>query len=87
VSRDLTPQQRSARARIGAYAALAKHGRRNITAAARAANPSADAYWLKRVDPKKQLPPEERAERAADAKRAHFAALAYKSARARKKAS
>ena len=83
----LTPEQRSQRARIGAYAAMAKHGRKRVTAKARAANPSSDGYWLRQVDPDGTLPEAERAQRAQDAKRAHFSAMAFKSARARKKVS
>jgi hypothetical protein len=82
---ELTPEQRSLRARIGAYAALAKHGRQEMTKAARAANPSSDDYWLSKVDA--DLPLDERIVRAGDMKRAHFAGLALLSAKSRKKAS
>ena len=81
----LTPEQRALRARIGAFTARAKHGRHAMTAAARAANPSNDDYWLARVDA--DLGDHERLRRARDLKRAHFAALAFKSARARRNAS
>jgi hypothetical protein len=66
---------------------MAKHGRKHVTAKARAANPSTDSYWLRQVDPDERLPEAERLQRAQDAKRAHFSALAFKSARARKKVS
>lgn len=81
----LSPSARSLRSRIGAYAALAKHGRDAMTSAARAANPSSDGYWLAKTDP--TLADEERRARAGDLKRAYFAGLAFKSAQARKKAS
>src|SRR4051794_34026680 len=79
----LTPEQRVLRARIGALAAHAKHGRKAMTAAARAVNPSNDDYWVRKVDPEHTLDRAERENRATDAKRAYFAALALKSARAR----
>ncbi len=82
----LSPTSRSLRGRIGAYAAFAKHGRDKMTAAARAANPSADSYWLDKVDPERALPENERLVRAGDAKRSYFAGLALKSAQARKRA-
>ena len=72
---------------MGAYAAMAKHGRSEMTAAARAAGPSSADYWLKRVDPDGVLSDVERQTRAADRKRAYFAGLALKSAQARKKVS
>lgn len=84
---ELSPEQRSLRARMGAYAVMAKHGRHEITKAARAANPSSDAYWRARVDRDGLLSEAERATRAEDAKKSYFAGLALKSARARKKAS
>jgi hypothetical protein len=77
----LTPEQRSQRARIGAFSALAKHGRHAMTEAARAANPSSDDYWFNRTDA--NLDDAERRTRAADMKRAYFAGLAFKSARKR----
>jgi hypothetical protein len=80
---ELTPEQRSLRSRIGAYAALAKHGRTAMTEAARAVNPSSDDYWLAQVDA--DLDEAERHTRAADLKRAYFARLALKSAQARKR--
>lgn len=84
---NLTPEQRALRARMGAYAAMAKHGRSKITEAARAANPSNDNYWLAKADPEAELPEDERRQRAADLKTSYFAGLAFKSARARKRAS
>lgn len=73
------------RARMGAYAAMAKHGRSKITEAARAANPSSADYWERKVDPDLVLPEAERLTRAADARRSYFTGLALKSAKARKR--
>jgi hypothetical protein len=56
-----------------------------MTAAARAANPSSDAYWERNVDPDALLSEQERRTRAKDAKRAHFARLALKSRQARRR--
>jgi hypothetical protein len=81
----LTPEQRALRARIGAYAALAKHGRAAMTEAARSANPSSDDYWRAKVDPDGQLSEQDRRTRAADAKRAYFYGLALKSAQKRQR--
>jgi len=70
------------RGRIGAYALHARHDPRQTTAPARAA-------FLKRfehdVDPDGVLPEAERLRRAECARKAHFARLALKSARARAK--
>jgi hypothetical protein len=84
----LTPGQRSQRARI---AALERHAQRDsieTTAAARAAGPGSDDYWLRQIEA--SLPADERLRRARLKKRAHFARLALLSAktrRARRKAS
>ena len=75
---------------MGAYAVLAKYGRDKIAEAARAASPSSDDYWLAKVDaldPDRRLSDADRRDRATDMKRGYFAALAYKSAKARKRPS
>ena len=74
----MTPEQRTQRARI---AALAQHaaGRTN-TGPARAAF---NLRFENEVDPERKLTGEERARRAALARRAHFARLALKSSQAR----
>jgi hypothetical protein len=76
------PEEMARRGRIGAYARLAKHDARELTARARQA-------FLERfdreVDPNGILAPEERARRAAFARKAHFARLARLSAIARSK--
>ena len=69
------------RGRIGAYATHAAHDPRETTANARAA-------FLQRferdVDPEGVLPEDERRRRAAYARKAYFARLALRSARARR---
>lgn len=80
---DLPPAERSTRARL---AALVRHSRtdgREATAAARAASPGSDEYWLAKVDPGRTLEPKERAKRARNAKSAHFTRLALSSCRSR----
>ena len=76
----LSAEEASLRARIGAYALHACRNPRDTTANARAA-------FFKRfereVDTDGVLPEDERRRRAEYAKRAHFARLALKSARAR----
>jgi uncharacterized membrane protein YccC len=71
---------RALRGRIGAHRLHATHDPRETTKAAR------QAFWSsfdREVDPDGLLEPEERARRAAHARAAHFARLAYLSARAR----
>jgi hypothetical protein len=80
---ELTPEQRSLRARIGGYAKSAKYGGPEGTQAAREAGPSGVNYWEKRVDPDRSLPESERKRRAEAAKKAHFTALALRSAQVR----
>ncbi|MFB9926040.1 hypothetical protein ACFORO_12325 [Amycolatopsis halotolerans] len=77
----LTPEQRSLRASIAANARHAAGG--TDTAPARAAF---EARFERQVDPDGVLPPEERARRAANARKAYFGTLALKSSIARSKA-
>ena len=72
----------SQRGRIGAYRLHATHDPRITTAPARRAFL---AGFELAVDPDGELAPEERARRAAAAKKAHFAQLAYRSALARRR--
>lgn len=77
----LTPAERSLRARIGAYRMHALHDPRETTRAAR------DAFWRRfvhEVDPHRILSEQERLRRAAAARRAYFAQMAYRSARRRR---
>lgn len=78
----LTPSERSQRGRIGAYLMHARHDPRATTAAARQAF---SRRFLDMVDPDRRLPEPERLRRAEAARRAHFAQLAYLSARARRR--
>jgi hypothetical protein len=70
--------------RIGAYAMHAKHDARETTKAARAA-------WNQRfedeVDPERVLDPEDRAARAAAARKAYMLRLSLKSAQVRRERS
>jgi hypothetical protein len=80
---ELTPEQRSQRARIGGYSKSAKYAGDVGTEAARAAGPGQLDYWQKQVDPERTLPIAERQRRAEAAKKAHFTRLALRSAQAR----
>jgi hypothetical protein len=78
----LTAEERSLRARAGAYAQHAKHDVRETT------KPARDAFLAKfesEVDPEGVLPEDERHRRAVAARKAHMATLALKSARARRR--
>lgn len=81
----LTPEQRILRARIAAHTKHSRYDPVESTAAARSAAPSSDAYWERQVDPDSSLPELERKRRATSAKKAYFAQLALKSAKARRK--
>lgn len=76
----LTPEQRSLRARLAAYS-LHAQGKTN-TEPARAAY---DARWAKLVDPDGSLDPHERERRAGAARSAHFARMAFESAKVRRR--
>lgn len=78
---ELTPEQRSLRARMGGLAVHAQ-GKTN-TAPARA---KFAERFEREVDPDGILPPDERARRAESARKAYFAELAYRSSVARSKA-
>jgi hypothetical protein len=81
-SKNLTPEQRSLRASIAAHAQWANEP--NRTARMAAARKAAEARFDRQVDPDGTLPPDERARRAAHARRAHMRALALRSARLRR---
>jgi len=78
------PQEMARRGRIGAYRLHATHDPRETTKAARAAFL---ARFEREVDPDGTLAPEERARRAEAARKAYFAQLAHKSAKARRRRS
>jgi hypothetical protein len=82
VSISLSAEQRSLRARLGAYALHASHDPRETTKPARAAFLS---RFEREVDPDLVLDSAERQRRAEYAKKAYFTKLALKSARARAK--
>jgi hypothetical protein len=75
-----SPQDLALRGRIGAYRQHALHDPRETTAKARA---TFLRRFLDEVDPTRTLPEEERLRRAEYARKAHFAQLAYASAKAR----
>lgn len=74
----LTPEQRSLRARIGAYALHAQGG-----TSTRAGTAAFLSRFELEVDPNGALAPDERARRAGLARKAYFAKLALASSRAR----
>src|SRR4051794_24846751 len=78
----LSAAERSARARLGAFAQHAQHSTRDTTAAARSAFL---ARFEVEVDPNHVLTPEERARRAEAARRAYFARLTLQRLRTRSK--
>lgn len=78
---ELTPAERVLRARLAAHTRWAQQDPVEGTAAARAA--FLDSFE-QAVDPDGVLEPEERARRAASARKAHFARLALRSAQARR---
>jgi hypothetical protein len=83
VFESMTPAERSLRARCASHTSWANTEDR----AARTANGTRAflARFERQVDPEGLLPPAERAQRAVSARRAYFADLARRSAKARKK--
>ena len=80
VTLQFDPQEMARRGRIGAYARLARHDARELTAPARSAFLG---RFEEQVDPERVLPAEERQRRAEYAKKAYFSRLARASAIAR----
>lgn len=78
----MTPEQRTLRARMGAYA---MHSRNDSKVIARKANKTFIDSFEKRVDPNFELPVEERQRRAAAAYRLHMLRMAFRSVQARKR--
>jgi len=76
------PRDMALRGRIGAYRLHATHDPKETTKAARAAFLS---RFETEVDPDGTLPEAERARRAESARKAYFAQLAHKSAKARRR--
>jgi hypothetical protein len=82
---DLTPEQRSLRARIAVHTSWANTTDRTArTDAARAAGPGALSYWEKRVDPELVMDDATRAKAAENARTAHYQRMNYRSVQARK---
>jgi hypothetical protein len=79
--RRLSPAERTLRARAAAYRLHSLHDSRELTANARAAF---NDRFARQVDPDGLLPRDERQRRAECARKAYYAALAAKSARARR---
>ncbi|MGH8973041.1 MAG: hypothetical protein ACRD0C_07525 [Acidimicrobiia bacterium] len=82
-AKNLTPQERVLRARLGAYRLHAVHDPKETTRKAREAFA---ARFEREVDPTGALPPAERARRAEAARRAYFTELALRSSLARRRA-
>ena len=76
------PKEMARRGRIGAYRLHATHSPKETTKAARGAFM---ARFEREVDPDGTLTPKERARRAEAARKAYFAQLAHKSAKARRR--
>ncbi len=82
----LDPKVATLRGRIGAHRLHALYDSREITAPARAAARTLlDRRLLTEIDPGGALPEAERARRLGHARKAHFAKLALKSAKARRR--
>jgi len=80
---EMTPAQRSLRARVAAHVSWANTT--DATARTAAARKAANDRFEKQVDPEGILDPTERARRAASARKAYFLGLAAKSAAARRR--
>ncbi|WP_395728950.1 hypothetical protein [Nakamurella sp.] len=78
----LTPEERTLRARAAAHDSWANTNDR--TARTAAGREAADRRFLDQVDPNRVLPKAERERRALHARKAFYAKLALKSARARR---
>lgn len=81
---NLTPQERSLRARVAGLTFAATHDVREHMKAAQAASPGQLPYWERQVDPNGVLDDMERRRRADCARRAHMAKLALASSKARR---
>ncbi len=78
----LTPSERTMRARLAAHTLHSRYDSRELTKAARA---KFEARFYEGIDP--DLPEAERDRRAQHARKRYFTELAFKSAKARRKAS
>jgi hypothetical protein len=77
----LTPEQRSLRARIASHSSWARTS--DLTARTAPARAAFLERFEREVDPEGALPPADRARRAEHARKAHFQRLALASAKAR----
>lgn len=82
MAENLTPSERSMRARIASYRSWANTT--DPVARTEPARRASMARFEREVDPEGKLPAQERARRAEAARKAYFTELAYKSARARR---
>ena len=78
----MSPSERMLRSRIAAHASWARTA--DPSARTKAARDKALERFEDQVDPDRMLPEDERARRAEHARKAYFASLALKSARARR---
>jgi hypothetical protein len=76
----MTPTERRLRSKLAAHKSWAHT--ENRSARTRAARQAFDARFERIVDPDGKLSPDERARRAQNARKEHFARMAYESARA-----
>lgn len=83
---DLTPAERTLRAKIAANTRWAKATSEERRAHGERGSRDLLAKFEREVDPEGTLDPEERRKRAVNARNAHMARLALKSAKARRKA-
>jgi hypothetical protein len=81
MSGELTPAERTLRARAAAYHLHSLYDSRELTASARAAFQD---RFVRQVDPEGVLPESERQRRAECARKAYYTALAARSAKARR---
>ena len=79
---EMTHSEKVLIGRLGAYVLHSRYDSRELTKSARAAF---DSKFEREVDPAGLLPPEERARRAAMARKAHYTRLALLSAQARRR--
>jgi hypothetical protein len=81
---DLTPEQRSLRARLAVHSSWAQtKDRAARTKPGTDASPARLTYWERRVDPDNEMDEATRAAAAENARTAHYQRMAYRSAKAR----
>lgn len=81
---EMTPEQRSLRARIAVNTSWSRTTDRTArTSAATAASPASPSYWENQVDPDRRMDAETRAKAAENARTAHYQRMAFNSAKTR----